>query len=119
MDRPPLRPLLVTFHCGVFFFVYALFVVSIGRRDVEEAFATIHPDYIRNMLALYTLNFIGYLGLWNLRKWGWILLLLGGVPLAVYGHSIADRTHVNFIPYYLPVVAAVTTLPLWPALKWR
>lgn len=112
------RPLMVTFHCGLFFFVFALFTLAIGRRDVEEAFARIDEHYIRNMLALLSLNMIGYIGLWNLRKWGLVALLLAGVPLAVYGHLLAAKGNpVNFIPHYLPLVAAITTLPLWPVMK--
>ncbi len=107
------RPLLVTFHCGVFFFAFAMFSLSVGRQDVEANFNLIHPDYIRNMLILMTLNFVGYIGLWNMRKFSVILLAIGGVLLIAHGFWVSSISLVNFLPF----LAALTSLPLWPMFK--
>jgi len=110
---PPARPILVVFHCGAFFAVYGIFVISIGRRDVEAAFANIHPDYIRNMLVLMSLCFAGYIGLWNQRRWSLVLLPLCGAALLAFGIRMKSLG----LPNFLPLLAGLTSLPLWPVFK--
>lgn len=109
----PTRPMMIVFHCGAFFAVYSIFVIGIGRRDVEEAFSTIHPDYIRNMLILMSLCFVGYIGLWNQRRWSIPALLLSGTALLAFGLRVNSLG----LPNFLPLLAGLTTLPLWPVLK--
>ncbi len=105
--------MLIVFHCGAFFAVYSIFVISIGRRDVEETFATIHPDYIRNMLILMSFCFIGYIGLWNERRWSIPALLVFGTVLLLFGFRMGSVG----LPNFLPLLAGLTSAPLWPLLK--
>lgn len=107
------RPLMIVFHCGVYFAVYTIFLNSIGRSDVEEAFANIHPDYIRNMLILLSLGFVGYIGLWRMRRWSIIYLIITGVVLIGYGVFVKSLG----LPNFLPLLAGLFSLPLWPMLK--
>ena len=107
------RPLLVTFHCGVYFVFYAVFMMSISRADLEEHFSQMGPTFIRDMLILLSVNFVGYIALWNMRRSGVILLVLGGLPLCVYGFWVGQAILLNF----LPLLAALTTAPMWPVLK--
>lgn len=107
------RPLMIVFHCGIYFAVYILFVNSIGRADVEEAFSAIRPNYIPEMLTLLTLGFIGYIGLWLMRRWSIPVLLLTGLVLLVYGLRIQSFG----LPNLLPLLAGLFSLPLWPMLK--
>ncbi len=108
--EPFRRPLLVIFHGAFFFTAYILFITSIGRKDVEEALNQVGPDHIRNLLALLTAAFAGYLGLWFLQRWSLFLLALSGIALIAYGHRVDSVSLVN----YLPLLAAITSLPLWP-----
>lgn len=110
---PSTRPLLITFHCGVFFAVYVIFVMSIGRRDVEEQFNLIGPDYIRDMLILLSLSFAGYIGLWNQRRFSLILLPVMGVLLIVFGIRVGSFS----LPNALPLIAGLTCLPMWSLFK--
>ena len=105
--------MLVVMHCGVFFLVYVVFLNSIGRHDVEESFSNIGPNYIRDMLILLTICFVGYIGLWNLRRWGVVILLLMSLPLIAFGFSMRSLG----LPNFLPLIAGLTSLPLWPNLK--
>ena len=107
------RPLLITFHCGIYFVFYAVFMMSISHRDVEGHFAQMGPNFIRNMLILLSINFVGYVALWNLRKAGVVILGLAGIALCAYGFIIGQPILLNF----LPLIAALTTLPMWPVLK--
>ena len=112
MPRHP-RPLLITFHCGVFFVYMSVFMMSISNREIVGHFEQNGPTFIRDMLILFGVNFVGYLLLWNLRKAGIVILLLGGIPFCIYGFATGTVALVN----YLPLVAAVTSAPLWPILK--
>ncbi len=105
--------MMVVMHCGIFFLVYVVFLNSIGRRDVEEAFDKISPTYIRDMLILLSICFVGYIGLWNLRRWGVVLLLLMSIPLIAFGIQVKSLG----LPNFLPLIAGLTSLPLWPSLK--
>ena len=78
-----------------------------------EYSAQLGDDYIRNMLILLSGCFIGYIGLWNMRRWGLILLSVGAVGLLGYAATVG---HVS-LPFFLPLVAALTTAPLWPMMK--
>jgi len=112
------RPLLITFHCGIFFAVFSLILMSISRKDIQAVWDEISPHHIPTMLMLFGVNFVGYLLLWNLRKSAFAILIPGAILLAVYGHLLANAgVPVNYIPHYLPVIAVMTTLPLLPMLK--
>ena len=71
------------------------------------------PNFIRDMLILMSVNFVGYLALWNLRKSGVVILGLAGASLCAYGFYIGQPILLN----YLPLIAALTTAPMWPVLK--
>lgn len=107
------RPLMIVFHCGVYFAVFTIFLNSIGRSDVEEALDAIHPEYIRNMLILLTATFVGYIGLWRMRRWSVVYLILAGFVLIGFGISVKSLG----LPNFLPLLAGLFTLPLWPMLK--
>lgn len=107
------RPLMIVFHCGVYFAVFMIFINSIGRSDVEEAFSTIHPEYIRNMLILMSITFVGYIGLWCMRRWSVIYLIVMGLVLIGYGFFVKSLG----LPNFLPLLAGLFSLPLWPMLK--
>lgn len=112
------RPLLITFHCGLYFALFSLVMMSISRKDIQAAWDEISPHHIPTMLMLMGVNFLGYMLLWNLRKSAFILLIPGAILLAVYGHFLSSAgVSVNFIPHYLPAVAVLTTFPLLPILK--
>lgn len=113
IPSPYSRPLLITFHCGVYFLYFAVFLMSISRADIENHFAQMAPHFIRNMLWFMGAGFVGYLGLWNQRRWGVLLLILVGIPFCIYGFMVGKAVLVNF----LPLIAAITCLPLWPVLK--
>jgi hypothetical protein len=110
--EPFRRPLLIIFHGGFFFATYILFVTSIGRHDVEAALNQNGPNFIRNMLILMTLSFAGYLGLWFMQRWSLLLLAVTGGSLIAYGYSVGSVSIVN----YLPLLAAITSLPFWPVM---
>jgi hypothetical protein len=112
LPRNP-RPLLITFHCGIFFLYYAVFMMSISNREVEPHFEQMGPDFIRNMLIILSVNFVGYLALWNLRRTGVVILGIAGAVLCAYGFMVGQPILLN----YLPLVAALTTAPMWPVLK--
>lgn len=112
-SKPTQRNLLIVFHCGIFFLLYTVFIMSIGRKDVEQMAAAMPPDYIRNMLILLTTCLAGYLGLWNLRRWGLVLVGIGGVALLGYAGSLGVWNP----PMFFPILAAITTAPMWPVLK--
>jgi len=107
------RPLLITFHCGFYFVYYSVFMMSISNRNVEGHFDQMGPTFIRDMLILMSVNFVGYLALWNMRRMGVVLLGIGGAALCGYGFYIGHPILLNFVP----LVAAITTLPMWPVLK--
>lgn len=107
------RPLMIVFHCGVYFAVFTIFINSIGRSDVEEAFNLIHPQYIQTMLSLLSLCFVGYIGLWRMRRWSVIYLILAGGALIGYGVFVKSLG----LPNFLPLLAGLFSLPLWPILK--
>ena len=112
------RPLLITFHCGIFFAVFSLVLMSISRKDIQEVWDAVTPHHIPTMLMLYGVNFVGYMLLWNLRKSAFIVLIPGAILLALYGHMLSGiGVPVNFIPHYLPAIAVMTTFPLIPILK--
>lgn len=113
VPSPESRPLLVTFHCGAFFLAYAVFMMSISNRRTEEIFNQMGPNFIRDMLILMSLCFVGYIGLWNMRRWGVRLLFLAGAALCGYGFYIDYPIPLNF----LPLIAALTCLPMWPVLR--
>ncbi len=108
------RPLLVTFHCGAFFLYFAVFLTSLGIREVVERFdAAFGPSYIPTMLCLLGSCFAGYLALWNLRRVAFVILLLAGIPLLLFGLTAQSRSLVHA----LPLLAVLTSLPLWPLLR--
>ncbi|WFB35746.1 hypothetical protein P3T73_16460 [Kiritimatiellota bacterium B12222] len=107
------RPLLITFHCGIYFLYFAVFMMSISNSRLEEHFNQIGPGFIRNMLILMSICFVGYIGLWNQRRWGILLLILAGIPLCAYGFIVKAPIPINFFP----LIAAITCLPFWPILK--
>ena len=107
------RPLLVTFHCGVFFLYLSVFLMSVSNRELQSHFEQMGPTFIRDMMIFMGVGFIGYVGLWNLRRWGLVLLALMGIPFCAYGFWVGRAVLLNF----LPIVAAITCLPLWPVLK--
>lgn len=104
---------MITFHCGFFFVYYSVFMMSISNREVEGHFDQMGPTFIRDMLILLSTNFVGYIALWNLRRMGVVILGIGGLALCVYGFYIGQPILLNF----LPLVAAITTAPMWPVLK--
>jgi hypothetical protein len=112
-SRSP-RPLLVIFHGAFFFVPYVLFVLSIGRRDVEETF-TLHfgPDFIPMQLTVLTCCFVGYIALWNMRRIAFPILFVSGAALLFFAFGLQS---VSFF-YYLPLSACLTSLPLWPLMK--
>lgn len=107
------RPLLITFHCGVYFLFFAVFLMSIANKNLEAHFNQMGPNFIRNMLIFMGSCFVGYIGLWNQRRWSLVLLVLTGIPFCAYGFVVGKPVMVNFVP----LIAAVTCLPLWPVLK--
>lgn len=107
------RPLLVTFHCGFFFLYLSVFLMSISHRELEGHFDQMGPTFIRDMLLFMSAAFVGYVGLWNLRRWSLLLLFLVGVPFCVYGFWAGRAILLNF----LPLLTALTCLPLWPILR--
>jgi CHASE2 domain-containing sensor protein len=80
---------------------------------VEGHFDQMGPTFIRDMLILLSINFVGYLALWNLRKMGVVILGIAGAALCGYGFYIGHPILLNFIP----LLAALTTAPMWPVLK--
>ena len=113
IPSPNARPLLITFHCGVYFLYLSVFMMSIAHVDLEGHFEQMGPTFIRNMLIFMGLGFVGYIGLWNQRRWSIVLLLLVGIPFCIYGFHVGKPILLNF----LPLIAAITCLPLWPVLK--
>ena len=108
------RPLLVTFHCGVFFLYLSVFLMSVSNRNIQPHFEQMGPTFIRDMMVFMGICFVGYLGLWNLRRFGILLLLAVSGPFIWYGiHMEVGRA--IFI-HFLPLIAAITCLPLWPIL---
>jgi hypothetical protein len=65
------------------------------------------------MMIFMGLGLVGYIGLWNLRRWGLYLLVLMGIPFCIYGFRVGHPILLNF----LPLIAAITCLPMWPMLK--
>jgi len=107
------RPLLITFHCGVYFLYFAVFMMSISNANLVGHFDSVGTNFIRNMLILMSFCFVGYIGLWNQRRWSILLLLLSGTPFCAYGFIVGEPALLNF----LPLIAAITCFPLWPVLK--
>lgn len=87
--------------------------MSVSNRNVQPHFDQMGPTFIRDMLLFMGLGFFGYLGLWNMRRWGLILLLLMGVPFCWYGFHAGRAILLNF----LPLVTVITCLPMWPVFK--
>ncbi|MEX2606455.1 MAG: hypothetical protein WD708_03845 [Kiritimatiellia bacterium] len=113
IPSPTARPLLITFHCGVYFLYLSVFMMSIAHVDLESHFEQMGPTFIRDMLLFMGLGFVGYVGLWNQRRWSIVLLILVGIPFCIYGFHVGKPILLNF----LPLIAAFTCLPLWPVLK--
>lgn len=110
----PNRPLMVVFHFGIFFLVYTNFLLRLGTPEVVEHFETISRNFIRNHLILLSFGFVGYLGLWNMRRFAIPWLILTGVLLIVYAHQLESS---NFLLGSIPFLAGVTCIPLWPVMK--
>jgi len=113
IPSPHSRPLLITFHCGIFFLYLSVFLMSISNRELESHFSQMGPQFIPVMLGFMGVFFIAYLGLWNQRRWSLILLLAAGPLFIFYGFRIGNPILLNFIP----MIAGVTCLPLWPVMK--
>jgi hypothetical protein len=107
------RPLLITFHCGIYFLYFAVFMMSISNANIVEHFDNMGPNFIRNMLIFMGLCFVGYIGLWNQRRWSILFLVVVGIPFCIFGFVSGKAILLNF----LPLIAAITCLPLWPVLK--
>lgn len=107
-------PILITFHCGIYLVLYVSFVMSLGRQDVVDFFNQIAPTYIRDMLVIQTLTCVGYFGMWAFRRWGLAFVGVGGLLM-----NIVFIYHTQkFNPFFLvPIVAALTTAPMWPIMK--
>lgn len=80
---------------------------------LESHFSQMGPHFIRNMLLFMGFCFVGYLGLWNQRRWGVLMLLVAGIPFCAYGFLVGKPILLNFVP----LIAAFTCLPLWPVLR--
>lgn len=113
IPSPHVRPLLITFHCGIFFLFFAVFMMSISNANIESHFSQVAPNFIRNMLILMSFCFVGYIGLWNQRRWGVLLLFAAGIPFCIYGFVVGKPILLNFVP----LITAITCLPLWPVLR--
>ncbi|MDF3128961.1 hypothetical protein P0Y35_07120 [Kiritimatiellaeota bacterium B1221] len=113
IPSPTSRPLLITFHCGAFFLTFAVFLMSISNSSLEGHFSQLGENFIRNMLIMMTVCFVAYLGLWNMRRWGVLLLILSGIPFCIYGFVVKEPALVNF----LPLIAGLTCFPMWPILR--
>jgi len=113
VPSPFSRPLLITFHCGAYFLYFAVFLMSIANANIEGHFDQMGPNFIRNMLLFMGGCFVGYIGLWNQRRWSILLLILIGIPFCAYGFVVGKAILLNF----LPLITAFTCLPLWPVLK--
>jgi hypothetical protein len=113
IPSPYSRPLLITFHCGAYFLYMAVFMMSIANKNIESHFSQMGPHFIRNMLIMMAVGFVAYIGLWNQRRWGVILLFIIGIPFCAYGFMMGKPILLNF----LPVIAAITCFPLWPVLR--
>lgn len=113
IPSPFARPLLITFHCGAYFLYFAVFMMSISNANIESHFSQMGPNFIRHMLIFMGICFVAYVGLWNQRRWGVRLLFLVGIPFCGYGFVVGKPILLNF----LPLIAAITCLPLWPVLR--
>lgn len=88
-------------------------MMSISNANIEGHFDQVGPTFIRNMVILMSICFVGYIGLWNQRRWGVLLLLLSGIPFCAYGFYVDRPILLNF----LPLIAGITCFPLWPVLR--
>ena len=66
-----------------------------------------------SIMIMMAVGFVAYIGLWNQRRWGVILLFIIGIPFCAYGFMVGKPILLNF----LPVIAAITCFPLWPVLR--
>lgn len=117
MTAPPpqtRRPLLVVFHFGIYFLVFTQFLIWLGNAEVIEQLEAISPHYIRNHVILLSFGFVGYLGLWNMRRFSIPWLALAGILLMAYAHRLGSS---NFLLGAMPLLAGLTCVPLWPSMK--
>lgn len=118
-DNAGTRQTAIVIHCGVFFALYFMFLMTVPRTDFQEAtrqaLAGKNAEQVLNILiALKTFCAAGYVGLWMQRKWGLAVVAVGALCLLAYG-----GLYLGFWSaiYFIPLVAAITVAPLWPLLK--
>jgi hypothetical protein len=73
------RPAIITVVCFLGFFLTAISAVNLVRAATGQAWSTFH-SYFTVVLAL---TIAGYIGIWQMRKWGVVLYAFTAIVNAV------------------------------------
>jgi len=110
---PGQRPPVLTIFCIIGFFSVAGSALAHLAPDYAPKIAELHPNFKAMKLSFLSLFAFAYLGLWCMKKWGYILL-----GLCFAGHmALLFSTGAFTPPSLLPIFVLLSSMGYFREMK--
>lgn len=81
----PLRPWALTIFCSIGFILFPIFVITHFAPDTYSMMVTATSEaFYEWHFILSCTQVVAYVGLWRMKKWGWMLFVLSSLVLIPY-----------------------------------